>query len=63
MPEPTDKKGLQRLLGLTNYKAKFSPKLSEVTTPLRELMQKYVHWHWEEQHKSFENVKKLLFSD
>ena len=44
--------------------AKFLPKLSEVTSPLRELLQKDVHQHWEEHHKkSFENVKKLLSSD
>ena len=64
MPEPTDKKGIQRLPGLINYVAKFLPKLSKVTSPLRELMQKDVHWHWEKHHeKSFENVKKLLSSD
>ena len=64
MPEPSDNKGIQRLLRLINYVAKFLPKLSEVTSPLRELLQKDVHWHWEEHHKkSFENVKKLLSSD
>ena len=64
MPEPSDKKGIQRLLGLINYVAKLLPKLSEVTSLLRELLQKDVHWYWEEHHKkSFENAKKLLFSD
>ena len=64
MPEQSDKKGIQRLLGLINYVVKFLPKLSEVTSPLRELLQKDVHWHWEEHHKkSFENVRKLLSSD
>ena len=44
--------------------AKFLPKLSEVTSPLSELLQKDVHWNWEEYHKkSFENVQKLLSSD
>ena len=44
--------------------AKFLPKLSEVTSPLRELLQKDVHWHWEKNHKkSIEEVKKLLSSD
>ena len=63
IPEASDKKGTQRLLGLTNYVAMFSLKLSEVTSPLRELLQKDVDWHWEEHKKSFENVKKLLSSD
>ena len=36
---------------------------TKVTSPLRELLQKDVHWNWEEHHKtSFENVKKLLSS-
>ena len=43
MPEPSDNKGIQRLLRLINYGAKFLPKLSEVTNPLRELLQKDVH--------------------
>ena len=35
---PTDKQDLQRLLGMTNFIAKFLPKLSDVTKPLRELI-------------------------
>ena len=46
MPEPTDKKAVQRITGLINYVAKFIPKLSEITSSLRELPQKDVHWHW-----------------
>ena len=37
---PTDKQDLQRLLGMTNFIAKFLPKLSDVTKPLRELIKK-----------------------
>ena len=33
---PTDKQDLQRLLGMINFIAKFLPKLSDVTKPLRE---------------------------
>ena len=43
MLEPTNKKGVQRILGLINYVAKFTPKLSQVTNPLRELLQKDIH--------------------
>ena len=61
MPEPAFKKEIQRLLGLINYVAEFLPKLSEVRSPLRGLLQKNVNWYWEEHHKKwFENVKKLL---
>jgi len=64
MPEPTDKKGVQRILGMVNYVAKFLPKLSEATSPLRELLHKDVHWHWDEHHrKAFNEVKKLLSSE
>ena len=63
MPKPSDKKRTQRLLGLINYVAKFLPNLSEVTSQLKELLQKDVDWHWDEHKKSFENVKKLLSSD
>ena len=37
MPAPTDKQGVQRLLGMTNYLQKFAPQLSQITTPLCEL--------------------------
>ena len=64
MPEPTNKKTIQRILGLINYVVKFIPKLFEVIRPLRELLQKDIHWHWEENNKKlFEDVKKLLSSD
>ena len=35
MPTPSNKKGLQRLLGMITYLAKFLPNLSDVTEPLR----------------------------
>ena len=64
MPEPAFKKEIQRLLGLINYVAEFLPKLSEVKSPMRELLQKNVNWYWEEHYKKwFEDVKKLLSSD
>ena len=42
MPVPEDKHGIQRLLGMVNYMAKFAPHVSEVTAPLRELLKKDV---------------------
>ena len=32
MPVPTDKQGVQRLLGMVNYVQKFAPRLAEITT-------------------------------
>ena len=40
MLPPEDKKGIQRLLGITNYLAKFIPNYSEKTTVLRGLLHK-----------------------
>ena len=51
MPAPEDKQGIQRLLGMVNYVAKFAPHVSEVTAPLRELLKKDVAWHWTERHE------------
>ncbi|CAB4009767.1 Hypothetical predicted protein, partial [Paramuricea clavata] len=61
MPEPHDKKGVQRLLGMVNYVGKFVPNLSEITSPLRELLKNDVLWHWLERHASaFEKIKTIL---
>ena len=61
MPAPEDKHGLQRLLGMVNYVAKFAPSVSEVTAPFRELLKKDVAWHWTERHEqSFHDIKCLL---
>lgn len=40
MPKPTVVAGVQRLLGMTKYLAKFLPHLSDLTKPLRELTQR-----------------------
>ncbi len=48
MPAPTDKHGVQRLLGMVNYLQKFAPNLSEATAPLRSLLKDKVHFRWDE---------------
>ena len=64
MPTPTDKKAVQRLMGMLNYLAKFLPNISEVTEPLRNLMKKNTEWCWTKIHnESFQNIKKLLTSN
>ena len=49
MPTPTDKQSIQRLLGMTNYLQKFAPRLSEITTPLRELTKIDNKFVWDDQ--------------
>ena len=40
MPPPTDKEGVQRVLGMINYVHKFAPNLTDLAKPLRELVKK-----------------------
>ena len=40
MPTPSDKKAVQRVLGMITYLAKFLPNLSDVTEPLGRLLDK-----------------------
>ena len=63
MPRPIDKKGVQRLLGMVNYVAKFLPNTSAITAPLRELVKKNAHWKWSIEHtESFNRIKEMLVS-
>ena len=39
-PVPTDKEGVQRLLGMTNYVQRFANGLADATKPLRDLLKK-----------------------
>lgn len=60
---PTDKKALQRLLGMVTYLSKFISNLSEITKPLRQLLVKNVEWCWgHEQEVAFETIKMKLCS-
>ena len=47
MPALTDKQSIQRLLRMTNYLQKFVPRLSEITTPLRELTKNDNEFQWD----------------
>ena len=61
MPAPTDKTGVQRLLGLAQYLSKFLPHLSDITKPLRELTQNDVDWTWESpQQTALDTLKKAV---
>ena len=61
MPTPTDKAGVQRLLGFAQYLAKFLPHLSDITKPLRDLTQRDVDWIWDSaQQTAFEKLKEAV---
>ncbi|XP_052809376.1 uncharacterized protein K02A2.6-like [Mya arenaria] len=61
MKAPTSRAELETLLGMVTYLSKFSPKLAELTNPLRALLKNDVHFHWDRQHdKAFDDVKKAL---
>ena len=49
MPAPTDKKGVERLLGTVNYLGKFIPNLASVTEPIVVLLRKDIEFHWSHQ--------------
>ena len=58
---PTDVQGVQRVLGVTNYLTKFTPKLSTVCEPLRRLLDKDSVFDWLPQHETaFSRMKELI---
>ena len=63
MPPPTDVAGVQRLLGMAQYLAKFLPHLTDVTKPLRELTHKDVEWVWDKpQEDAFQKLQKAIMN-
>ena len=64
MPPPTDKKGVERLLGTINYLAKFIPNMSTVTQPIRGLSKSDVTFCWSKsQEKAFDKIKNILSAE
>lgn len=60
MDTPKDAAELQRFLGVVNYMAKFIPKLSETSVPLREALAS-AKWTWgQQQAKAFSMLKKKI---
>ena len=61
MEAPRNVSELQTFMGFITYLAKFLPNLSEVSAPLRSLLQTEVEWHWDsEQENSLVALKKLV---
>ena len=60
MKKPENKKELQTFLGFITYLQKFLPNMSEISAPLRLLLENNIEWHWEElQEASFQKLKQL----
>lgn len=61
MPPPKSKEDLQRFLGMLIYLAKFIPNLSQVSAPLRSLLEQGNEWQWHHEHEeSFTKLKELV---
>ncbi|XP_037528497.1 uncharacterized protein K02A2.6-like [Rhipicephalus sanguineus] len=64
MEPPEDVAAVRRLLGMVNHLARFLPHISDVTAPLRILLNKNTAWTWQhDQEAAFQKVKDLLTSD
>ena len=48
---PSNIKELQTILGMVTYLNRYSSKLANLTSPLRELTKKHVHFRWEPHHQ------------
>ena len=63
MPTPTDVAGVRRYLGMVNYVGKFSPRIAELTQPIRELLKTESDWAWGSmQQRAFEELRRELSS-
>ena len=52
MPRPQNKKELMRFLGMVTYLTKFLPNMSQMTAPLRGLLEKDCEWLWLDHHEN-----------
>ncbi|TWW58996.1 Retrovirus-related Pol polyprotein from transposon 17.6 [Takifugu flavidus] len=63
MPTPTDIAGVRRYLGMVNYVGKFSPRIAELSQPIRELLKADSDWAWGSmQQRAFEELRRELSS-
>ena len=61
MKAPRSVSDLKRFLGMVNQLGKFSPRITELTQPLRELLSTKQAWLWgSEQETAFNKVKDEL---
>ena len=60
MNRPQNKKELQTFLGCITYLQKFLPHMSEISAPLRKLLEKEIEWHWDTaQENSFSRLNEM----
>ena len=61
LSDPTNKTQLQSLLGSINQLGKFSPRITELTLPIRALLKKDTPWTWDvAQRQAVESIKQEL---
>ena len=60
MSPPKNKEELQRFLGMLTYLARFIPNLSQISAPLRIILEKPTQWHWQDEQKSFKTLKQSI---
>ena len=61
MPSPSSKKEVQSFIDMINCLSKFSPRLTELAEPIRELVKEKVPFNWGPDHqKSFAMLKKEI---
>ena len=59
MPPPSTKKEVQSFIEMVNYLTKFSPQLTKLSEPIRELIKEKVPFNWGPEHQeSFNMLKK-----
>lgn len=63
MPPPTDKEGVQRILGTVNYLDKFIQNKAEIQGPISQLLQKDTVFVWDTpQQNAFAQLKRVISS-
>ena len=61
IPVPQDQHDLQRFLGMVNFLSPHLPNISQLTTPLRDLLKQVNVWQWEDDHQTtFLKTKQLV---
>ena len=64
MPAPKDKKAVQRLLGMVTYLGSYIQNLSEITSPIRQLLHKHTEFVWtHEQEAALKKIKEVLMGE
>ena len=63
IPEPTDKDGMRRLIGMLNYLTSFIPDKATIVSHLCDLLKERVTWKWLPEHKAAMDKIKLILSN